>query len=279
MTFWCPLQRALLTVAGWKVCVRSDYWYDDPLHNKLARNKLRGVQKYVLLHFTSIHIPNLLIHIEPIQLLKLYLFDSELIKHVGSFPTFDRTASSRQGMARIARPIGCSRLRGQTLQPNIKQLNDWKILNGEAFFAFASGMLKWIPTEDVGGKEIYSIFCVFYSIFYQDPINKFRTAIDTTSIGKPLTYLSAWMVQEVGKLMSTPESLTFLSYQAFIDSPRFTLDEAEVPAEGFQNFNQLFARPLKKGVHTPYQLSRRRQSYRFPSGFDLWRQMRYQYQW
>lgn len=133
---------------------------------------------------------------------------------------------------------------------NIKQLNDWNIVDGEAFLAFASSMLKWTPSENVGGKEIYSILCLLYFVFDQDPINKLQTAIDTSSIGQPLTYLSDWVVQysqEVGKFMNSPESLTPLSYQSFIDSPRFNLDEAEVPAGGFQNFNQLFARKLKKG--------------------------------
>lgn len=139
----------------------------------------------------------------------------------------------------------------QAHQKDIKQLNDWKIDSADRFLLFASGMLTWIPSEDVGGKEIYSILCLFYFIFDQKAKNGLHTLIHTDSIGKPLTPLSNWVLdfaKEVGTFMSTPKSITTASYQTFIDSPRFNLDEAIVPPEGFKTFNQLFARDLKPGM-------------------------------
>ena len=137
----------------------------------------------------------------------------------------------------------------------IKQMIDWKIDSGEAFLEFASGMLKWVPSENIGGREIYSILCLFYFVFDQRAINDLQTWIDTSSIDQPLTYLSDWTVefaQKVGLYMDTPESLTSESYQTFVNSPRFNLEEAKLPDEedpkgGFKTFNELFARPLKDG--------------------------------
>lgn len=142
----------------------------------------------------------------------------------------------------------------QALTFKIKQMQDWKIENGEKFLQFASGMLKWVPSENVGGKEIYSILCLFYFVFNQHAINDLQTRIDTESIGKGLTCLSQWVsefAQKVGRFMDQPESLTAQSYQTFVDSPRFNLDEAQVPNEGegkgFNTFNEFFARHLKDG--------------------------------
>ena len=143
----------------------------------------------------------------------------------------------------------------QALKFQIKQMVDWKINTGEAFLEFASGMLKWVPSENIGGREIYSILCLFYFVFDQPAINNLQTVIDTASIDKPRTYLSEWtreFAQNLGKFMDKPESLTAKSYQTFVNSPRFNLEEAKLPDKksptgGFKTFNELFARPLKDG--------------------------------
>src|SRR5436305_3184723 len=142
----------------------------------------------------------------------------------------------------------------------IQELFDWNINDGTDFALFASGMLKWVPTENAGGRVIYDVLCLFYFVFDQgNPktpgINQYQTKIDTTSL-KPdgtadLTPLSQWIVsfaQQMGTFMGTQSSLTSDSYKTFINSPLFHLEEADPPAGGFQTFNDLFARALKKGM-------------------------------
>ena len=138
----------------------------------------------------------------------------------------------------------------------IKQMTDWGITSADNFLRYASGMMKWTPSEDVGGKEIYSVLCLFHFVFDQPPINELQTAIDVKSIGKAQTPLDQWVVafaNNMGAYMNSPASLTPESYQSFVNSPLFNLDEADLPdpngpTGGFTKFNELFARKLKKGV-------------------------------
>lgn len=139
----------------------------------------------------------------------------------------------------------------QAYEQNISHMKDWRINSGERFLEYASGMVNWIPDENVGGREIYWVLCLFYFVFDQPAINDLQTPIDPSQIGKQLTYLSQWVVkysQNIGSFLSTPASITTDSYQTFVNSPRFNLDEALVPPGGFQTFNELFARSLKPGV-------------------------------
>lgn len=141
------------------------------------------------------------------------------------------------------------------LNENIQELIDWNIRDGTDFALFASGMLEWVPTENYGGKVIYDVLVVFYFVFDQSGINTYQTVIDTTSINEDgsvkMTALSQWMVdfaQKMGTFMGTAASVTTDSYNSFVNSPLFHLEEAKVPAGGFQSFNDLFARSLIKGM-------------------------------
>ncbi|KAI4160089.1 MAG: hypothetical protein LQ342_006040 [Letrouitia transgressa] len=144
----------------------------------------------------------------------------------------------------------------QALSFQIKQMTDWGITSADNFLKFASGLMSWTPSENVGGKEIYSVLCLFYFVFDQPAINDLQTTIDISSIGQPMTKLSKWVVKfaiKMGAFMDTNASLTPESYQTFVNSPYFNLDEAELPdpdgpTGGFSTFNQLFARNLKSGM-------------------------------
>lgn len=136
----------------------------------------------------------------------------------------------------------------------IQELIEWKISDGTDFALFASGMLKWVPTENAGGKVIYDVLCVFYFVFDQASINKCQTPIDTDSIRSDgsviFTPLSQWMVyfaQQMGAFMGTTASLTADSYESFVQSPLYHLEEADT-SKGFRTFNELFARRLIQGM-------------------------------
>ena len=143
----------------------------------------------------------------------------------------------------------------QAKEADIKQMADWGINSAETFLEYASGLMTWTPSENVGGKEIYSVLCLFYFVFDRPAISDLQTPIDISSIGT-ITKLSQWLVFfaiKMGAFMDTTESLTPESYQTFVNSPYFNLDEAELPdpdgpTGGFTNFNQLFARTLKAGM-------------------------------
>ncbi|KAK2607653.1 hypothetical protein N8I77_006316 [Diaporthe amygdali] len=136
---------------------------------------------------------------------------------------------------------------------NISQMNDWGVVNANDFLLFVSGMLKWVPSESCDGKLIYNTLCLFYFILDQTPLNSpaFSTQILPESAHKPLAPLSDWTVkfaEKVGDWMSTSGSITEKAIQSFQNSPQYNYDEAVVPPDGWQNFNQLFARHLKKGM-------------------------------
>lgn len=136
---------------------------------------------------------------------------------------------------------------------DIPQMNDWGVLNAQDFLLFASGMLKWVPSETCDGKLIYNTLCLFYFILDQPPLNAplYSTQITPESVGKPLAPLSQWTVDfanKIGDWMNTNDSITEQAIQSFQDSPKYSYGEAVVPSDGWNNFNQLFARHLKKGM-------------------------------
>lgn len=133
------------------------------------------------------------------------------------------------------------------LSYNIPQLEQWGVTSGEGFLQYANTMLKWIPHESFEGKDMQYTLGVLSFVLGQAPLLNYQTPIQPTEIGKPLTWLSAWMVcyaQRIGAFMDTPESITTTSFQSFVDSPKFSIKDCIVPPGGYKTFNQLFTRHL-----------------------------------
>jgi phosphatidylserine decarboxylase len=131
------------------------------------------------------------------------------------------------------------------------QLRDCGITSADGFLNYANELLRWIPHENQQGKDIYETLCVFYFVLDQDPLSALQTQINPSSVGKPLTWLSAWIVcyaQLVGAFMDTSDSITAQSFQSFVNSPKFNIKECVVPPGGFKTFNELFARHLQMGA-------------------------------
>ncbi|UPL02307.1 hypothetical protein LCI18_013241 [Fusarium solani-melongenae] len=124
------------------------------------------------------------------------------------------------------------------------------IHDARSFLIFANDLLKWTPTENFEGKDIYNILCMFYFVMDQPPMKGLQTEINPNEVGQPLTWLSSWIVvyaQLIGLFMDTPASITPESLQTFKDSPKYNYNEALVPPGGFRTFNEFFYRRLKPG--------------------------------
>ncbi|KAK5989471.1 Phosphatidylserine decarboxylase proenzyme 3 [Cladobotryum mycophilum] len=135
---------------------------------------------------------------------------------------------------------------GRKLLPDF--MNKLNIHDGRGFLIFANDLLKWTPTENFEGKDIYDILCMFYFVLYQSPLKEQQTPIHPDQVGQPLSWLSSWIVvfaQLIGLHMDAPSSLTKESLQTFIDSPKYRVEEAFVPEGGFRTFNDFFSRRLK----------------------------------
>ena len=136
------------------------------------------------------------------------------------------------------------------LKYKVPQQIKWGITSAEGFLEFADKMLFWIPHENFEGKDVNWMLCMFYFIFDQPPLLDLQTPILPTSIGKPLTWVSDWIVayaKKMGQFMDTPESITTESYESFVNSPKYHTSECIVPPGGFKTFNELFTRHLKDG--------------------------------
>lgn len=132
---------------------------------------------------------------------------------------------------------------------NIPQLEG--IDNLKDYLAWIDGLLRWVPTENFEGREIYNQLCKFYFILDQDPVRDLQNPILPAPEARPLTPLSAWMVryaQSMGAFLDTPESLTPESLQTIIDSPNYNMSDYLVPNGGWKSFNQFFARNFKPGT-------------------------------
>ena len=139
----------------------------------------------------------------------------------------------------------------QALRANIPQMLAWGITSAEEFLRYASGMLRWVPSENFQGKSIYVVLTLFGFIFEQPALQHLQTQINPESLGKAHSPVSDWLVRyakALGKWMDSPESLTMASYITFGLSPKYNLHEAIAPSGGFKTFNDLFARRLKPGA-------------------------------
>ncbi|KAI1641820.1 phosphatidylserine decarboxylase-domain-containing protein [Daldinia loculata] len=127
-------------------------------------------------------------------------------------------------------------------------MDTFNIIGVDSFLKFANDLLKWIPHEGSEGQYVYNTLCMFYFVFNQSPLKELQTPITPDASGRPLTWLSSWLVvysQLVGLWMDTTESLTEESLESFKQSKHYNVDEALPPPGGWKTFNEFFSRQLK----------------------------------
>lgn len=129
---------------------------------------------------------------------------------------------------------------------NIKTLDD--------YYDWLEAELHWVPVENPEGTVVYNHVTMFYFLLDQSPVKELQTPIIPSklkdNVMPPLSPLSEWMrkfVISFGAYMDTPESFTDESLKTFVDSPRYNMDEYEMPRGGWKTFNQFFARRKKPG--------------------------------
>ncbi|MCM1004695.1 MAG: phosphatidylserine decarboxylase [Prevotella sp.] len=129
---------------------------------------------------------------------------------------------------------------------NIKTLDD--------YFDWCESNLHWVPKEDPEGDVVYQHVTMFYFLLDQSPVKELQTPITPSTLKgnvmPELTELSKWMrkfVISLGMWMDTPESLDPAAVKSYYDSPRYNMDDYEMPMGGWKTFNQFFARRVKPG--------------------------------
>ncbi len=118
------------------------------------------------------------------------------------------------------------------------------------YLDFMNGLLRWVPSESVQGKDVYNHLCKFYFVLDQEPLRQLQNAVQPASAAPSLTPLSAWMVRYVmamGAFLDTPESITPESLASFRASPGYNMGDYIEPRGGWRTFNELFARSFKPG--------------------------------
>lgn len=118
------------------------------------------------------------------------------------------------------------------------------------YLDFIDGLLRWVPSESVQGKDINNLLGKFYFVLEQHPVRHLQNAIRPAPQAPPLTPLSAWMVrfaEAMGAFLDTPESITAESLASFRASPSYNMSDYMEPRGGWRTFNELFARSFKPG--------------------------------
>ena len=122
----------------------------------------------------------------------------------------------------------------------------------EDYYNWLDAQLTWVPVENQPGKIVYKHVCLFYFILDQEPVKSLQNAVMPHDPAEPLTPLSLWMrryIQEFGKWMDQPESLTPEALQSYYNSPAYNMDSYIQPHGGWKTFNEFFARHFKPGTH------------------------------
>ncbi len=132
---------------------------------------------------------------------------------------------------------------------NVQEMDDINSL--EDYYDWLDANLRWIPVENHFGRAMFNHICKFYFILQQSPVKELQNAIEPHDKALPLTPLSKWMkeyVQELGKFLDSPESITPESVKSFYDSPEFNMAEYLEPRGGWKTYNEFFARNTKPGM-------------------------------
>ena len=131
---------------------------------------------------------------------------------------------------------------------NVVDFDDIKTLDD--YFDWCNAQLTWVPFEKNDGREVYRHVCKFYFLLDQSPVKELQNKVEPHDTMPELTPLSAWIVRwvnEMGKFMDTPESLTPESEKTFFDTPAYNMHEYIRPRGGWGTFNKFFARRTKPG--------------------------------
>ena len=118
---------------------------------------------------------------------------------------------------------------------NVKEMDDINSLDD--YFDWLEKNLRWIPVENHFGRMMFNHICKFYFILDQSPVKELQTPVEPHDVAQPLSELSAWMkayIQELGKFLDTPESITPESVKSFYDSPEFNMPEYLEPRGGWK---------------------------------------------
>lgn len=124
------------------------------------------------------------------------------------------------------------------------------IQNLDDYLAWIDAFLRWVPSENEPGREVYNRLCEFYFILDQHPVLELQNKVLPYDKAPPLTPLSAWMVKyanAMGEFLDTPESLTPESLDTFYKSPTYNMGDYICPHGDWKSFNQFFARNYKPG--------------------------------
>lgn len=136
----------------------------------------------------------------------------------------------------------------QAKASGIKEMDN--ISSMDDFYWYCNDWLFWVPTENETGKKVDYQLCLFYFVFGQRAVRELQSPIRPGEVGKPLTWLSAWLVRyayTLGRFLDTPESLTQASLESFRAAPDYNMNEYLEPRGGWRTFNSFFARNYKPG--------------------------------
>jgi len=137
----------------------------------------------------------------------------------------------------------------QALCYKIPEIEKLGIIDTDSFLYYMDFLVTtWVPSEDLEGKDVYYRLVIFYFIFDQPAIKDLQTPIEPASVGKPLSFLSSWLVkyaEAMGKSLDEESSLTPASLATFYSSPEYNMNDYIKPRGGWKTFNDFFARSTK----------------------------------
>jgi len=143
----------------------------------------------------------------------------------------------------------------KALALNVPQLAESAIFTLNQYIDFYDTLLKWVPSENMDGNNIYYQLCIFYFVIDLAPVKSYQAPIQPQS-SSPWTWLSRWLVryaQELGKFLDTNESINESSLATFYAAANYHMDDYPVPFGSWKTFNQFFARRINSAVRPVYR--------------------------
>jgi phosphatidylserine decarboxylase precursor len=127
-------------------------------------------------------------------------------------------------------------------------MKKYEIRSLDDYFNYMDSLLTWIPSEIATATQQLERLRIFYFLFEQNAVRDLQTEVTPETTHIPLSWMSEWLVsyaRSMGEFLDSPDSLTSESLETFFACPKHRLQDYIIPEQGWNCFNDFFARRIR----------------------------------
>jgi phosphatidylserine decarboxylase len=131
---------------------------------------------------------------------------------------------------------------------NIPKITSYRTV--DSCFSYLNSLLRWCPSADLTGCDIVYRLFILYFVLNQPSLSAFQTPICRSSIHKPLSWLSTWLIryaQAMETFLDSSNSIFSETVESFKKCKCYDMHNYIEPNGGWRTFDMFFAWNFKPG--------------------------------